>query len=147
MTRDVINSPRYRLPGRTFSQMVRAPAGARFLFVSGITARREDGELLADADIETQTRQVHENIAKILAEAGATLDDVLKTTTYLTDISQSPRVSAMRRAYFTEPHPASTTVGVSGLVDPRMLIEMDAIAAVPRRSTGMRTRRSEASVS
>ena len=131
MSRDTVNSPRYQIPGRTFSQSVRAPKGARLLFISGLTARRDDGELLADADIETQTRQVLENMKKILAEAGATLDDVQRITTYLTDIGEIKRVSVVRREYFSEPIPASTTVGVSCLAESGMRIEMDAVAVVP----------------
>lgn len=129
MPRDVVNSPKYQIPGSDLPHLVRVSPGATLLYVSGITARGEGGELVAPGDIEAQTRQVLQNISNILEEAGADLEDVVKITTYLTDIRSLARVSPIRREFFGTVRPASATVGVTGLADSRMLIEMDAVAA------------------
>jgi enamine deaminase RidA (YjgF/YER057c/UK114 family) len=131
--RDVVNTTKYRIPGRTFSQIVRVQPNSTLLFVSGITARGEDGKLRAPGDIEGQTRQILQNISNMLADAGADLSDVIRITTYLTDIRHIERVSRVRREAFGEPPPASTTVGVTGLADPAMLIEIDAVAVLSLR--------------
>jgi len=83
MARKIVASSRYQVPVRGFTQAVEAPAGGRLLFVSGLTARRADGTIVGEGDIHAQTRQVYENLRLILAEVGGTLDDVVRTTTYL----------------------------------------------------------------
>jgi reactive intermediate/imine deaminase len=130
MARQVVNSRKYHVPVPSFTQAVKAPAHASFVFVSGITARQADGTIVGAGDIEAQTRQVLENIKNILAEAGASLDDVVQMLTHVRDANDIPKVSAVRREYFGDPLPASTTVEVSRLFDPDMLIEITVIAAI-----------------
>jgi 2-iminobutanoate/2-iminopropanoate deaminase len=132
MGRQVIRWADYHVPVSTFTQAVVAPAGSDLIFVSGITARQgPTGELLADADIEAQSELVLKNLKAILREAGATLDDVVKTTTYVRDANQIDRYRAVRDRYFGSTPPASAIVEVSRLYDPAMLVEVEAIAAVP----------------
>lgn len=130
MPRQVVNSAQYHVPVPAFTQAVKAPANGTFIFLSGITAREADGTIVATGDIEGQTRHVLEKMKVILAEAGATMADVVKITTFVRDANDISKVSEIRRQYFGEPVPASSTVEVSRLFDPDQLIEMEAIAVV-----------------
>lgn len=130
MPRLAINSPDYRVPIPGFSQVVEAPAGGRFLFVSGLTSRNARGEIVAVGDVAAQTRQVLERMAGVLEAAGAGLDDVVRIRTYLRDMEAWPAVEEVWRQVWSEPWPASTCVEVSRLHDPRQLVEMEALAVV-----------------
>lgn len=137
MGRQVIRWANYHVPVSTFTQAVVVPPGSSLVFVSGITARQgPTGELLRDGDIEQQSRLVLDNLQAILAEAGATLDDVVKTVTYVRDADQIDRYRAVRDRYFGATPPASSIVEVSRLYDPAMLVEVEAIAAIRPRTAG-----------
>jgi enamine deaminase RidA (YjgF/YER057c/UK114 family) len=86
---------------------------------------------VSEGDIEGQTRQVLQNLRAILEDAGGSLDDVMKITTYLRNREHHPRVHEIRREFFGDAPPASTTVEITGLFDTRQLIEMEAIAVLP----------------
>jgi enamine deaminase RidA (YjgF/YER057c/UK114 family) len=130
-SRDTINSKNYHVPVPSFSQAIRVPKDASLIYVSGITARQADGTIVGVGDIEAQTRQVLENIKTILAEAGATMDQVVSMLTHVRDAKDINKVSAIRREYFGDPPPTSTTVEISRLYDPQQLIEITVVAAVP----------------
>jgi enamine deaminase RidA (YjgF/YER057c/UK114 family) len=88
------------------------------------------GALVGRGDITAQATQVLENMAAVLAEAGGSLADVVKITTYVTDASFREPVQAVRRRFFGGPvQPASATVVVAMLV-PDVLIEIEAVAVV-----------------
>jgi len=128
MPRHAHTSPDYRVPIPGFSQVVEAPASGRLLWVSGLTSRDEEGQIVAVGDLAAQTRQVLTRMEAVLAAAGASLDDVVQIRTYLVDMEGWPEVEAVWRTVWTEPWPASTCVEVSRLHDPRQLIETDAVA-------------------
>ena len=86
--------------------------------------------LVGRDDVGAQTRQIFENIAAVLAEAGATLKDVVKITTFIVPMERYGEFSAVRAEVFEGQYPASATVGVASLVSPDYLIEIEAIAAV-----------------
>ena len=86
------------------------------------------GQAALDATMKVQARQTFANVAAVLREAGATLDDVVKITTYITDMSRYADYSAVRKETFTNHLPASATVGSSALVFPELLIEIEAVA-------------------
>ncbi len=131
MTRQVVRWANYHVPVSTFTQAVVVPAGSDLVFVSGITARQgPSGEMLRDGDIEAQSDLILQNLRSILGEAGATLDDVVKTTTFVRDADQIDRYRAVRDRYFGATPPASSIVEVSRLYDPAMLVEVEAIAAI-----------------
>jgi enamine deaminase RidA (YjgF/YER057c/UK114 family) len=109
---------------------VEAPAGGRLLFVSGLTARRADGTIVGEGDIHAQTRQVYENLRLILAEVGGTLDDVVRTTTYLRRMEDQAAMHEVKLEVFGAHPPASTTVQIVRLYDERQLIEVEATAVV-----------------
>ncbi len=131
MPRRAVNSPEYRVPIPGFSQMIEAAADGRLLFVSGITARDEEGRIVGVGDVEAQTRQVLRRMAGILEAGGASLDDVVQVRTYLRDMEHWPRVEEVWREVWRDPWPASTCVEVSRLHDRRQLVETDAIAVAP----------------
>ncbi|MDF5758528.1 RidA family protein [Spongiactinospora sp. TRM90649] len=100
-----------------------------FVFVSGTSARRPDGVVEGGADIRLQTAAVIENVRDILAAAGGGLRDLVQVTVYLTDMADFGGYNEVYARYFDqETGPARTTVEVSRLPHPGLLIEMQAVA-------------------
>ncbi|MEE9147437.1 MAG: RidA family protein [Candidatus Tectomicrobia bacterium] len=112
-----------------YSHVVVVEGGGRTVFIAGQLARDRDGNVVGKGDMRAQIRQVGDNITAALAAAGATLDDLVKTTTYVTDIEEFFRHIDVRTAYFGA-LPTSTTVEVRCLAQPDFLIEVDAIAVI-----------------
>lgn len=104
--------------------------GGRTLYISGQVAVNQEGQLIGKGDIAAQTRQVFENLKAALKAAEASLDDVVKITVFMTDVSQLETVRDVRRTYFTREPPASSLVQITRLVSPDLLIEIEAIAVV-----------------
>jgi 2-iminobutanoate/2-iminopropanoate deaminase len=117
-------------PVSHFTHVVRA---GRLVFVSGCVATDGQGRLVGGADIVAQTRQVHENIKRCLAAAGASFADVCKVTVFLRDVGDREKVNTVRKEYFGAHRPASTLVEISRLVRDEYLIEVEATAVVPER--------------
>lgn len=115
--------------GGIFSTAIEAPAG-RTVYVSGLTSRNKEGEVVGKGDIELQTETILKNMQTILGEAGATMADVVKLTVFIRDMELFDRIHDIRRSYFEEPYPASSMVEVSMLADPDLLIEIEGIAVV-----------------
>ena len=101
------------------------------LYLSGITARNENGEIL-EKDFEAQTVRIFKNIESILKEAGAVLDDVIKFTVYLKDINNLGKFRELRNQFFSAPRPPSTAVEVTGLV-PGAIVEVEVIVDCGKR--------------
>jgi 2-iminobutanoate/2-iminopropanoate deaminase len=123
----------YRIEGlpEPFSHYTDAVRAGNLLFVSGCVAVDADGKLVGEGDVVAQARQVFENIRLCLAAAGATFADVVKVTTFLTDVSDRARINPVREEFFGPARPASTLVEVSALVMPEFLIEVEAVAVLP----------------
>jgi 2-iminobutanoate/2-iminopropanoate deaminase len=117
-------------PVSHFTHVVRA---GRIVFVSGCVATDGQGRLVGGNDIVAQTRQVHENIKRCLAAAGATFADVCKVTVFLRNVADRELVNTVRKEYFGAHRPASTLVEISGLVRDEYLIEIEATAVLPER--------------
>jgi reactive intermediate/imine deaminase len=118
-------------PAGSYSHAVRLELdGAALLFVSGQLPLDTQGRLVGEGDMARQTEQVFENLRAILAANGATFRDVVKIGSYLTDLSQLAAMREVRARYLPEEPPASTLVGVSGLVLPAALLEVEVVAAV-----------------
>ena len=98
------------------------------LYVSGQVAYSSDGKIVGRGDMRAQADQVFRNLREIVEMAGGLMANVVKITTYLTDMDQYGEYAAARSAAFPGTPPASTTVAISGLVDPELLVEVDAIA-------------------
>jgi 2-aminomuconate deaminase len=103
-----------------------------FAFVSGTSARRPDGTI-AGSDIRVQTKAVIENIRDILRAVGADLPDLVQVTTYLVDMDDFDGYNEVWAECFDERGPTRTTVAVRQLPHPRLLLEMQAVAAVPHK--------------
>jgi 2-iminobutanoate/2-iminopropanoate deaminase len=103
-------------------------SGEKLVFISGQLARDQDGNIVGPGDMRAQIRQVGENLRKGLEAAGASLDDLVKTTTYVTDIDEFFKHVDVRHDYLGVSLPASTTVEVRRLSHPSLLVEIEAIA-------------------
>lgn len=100
------------------------------IHVSGQVAQAPDGTLVGEGDMQAQARQVFANIEAVLALGGATLNDIVRITTYITDMSQYDDYASVRKALFPEADIASATVSSPMLVRPGFLIEIEATAIV-----------------
>ncbi len=132
MRRRVIQSPKLPAPmrGGAFSAGVEAPAG-QTVYVSGQVSMDAEGNVVGEGDVRAQTEKVLENVATVLEAAGGSLDDVVKVTVFITDMAHYDGIHEVRRRYFGEPYPASSMVEVSALIDPRLLVEVEAVAVIP----------------
>jgi enamine deaminase RidA (YjgF/YER057c/UK114 family) len=108
----------------------RAVAAGDFIFVSGCTSVR-DGELVHEGDAVAQAAQAIANVAAALARLGAGLGDVVRTRMFVTDISRWEEFGRAHGAAFGEAMPATSMIQIAALVDPRMLIEVEAVAYKP----------------
>ncbi|MFI6034328.1 RidA family protein [Streptomyces sp. NPDC051315] len=103
----------------------------RFVAVSGQLPLDEDGRPVGAGDPGAQARQVFENLRRCLAAAGATFDDVVKLTYFVTDMAHMPAIRAARAAHIPDDRlPASSAVQVAALVRPEFLMEIEAFAVV-----------------
>ena len=117
-------------PNGHFSAAISIVPKGRMVFVSGLTARRPDGSIAGIGDIETQTRQVCENLKAAMADAGGDLTDICRVDVYVRNIEHFDIIHKVRREYFPAPAPASTMVEVAKMVKADYLIEISAIAVI-----------------
>ena len=110
-----------------FSRAVRV---GDLVFVSGTVAWGPDGKLVGKGDVYAQAKQTLANIEGYLRQAGATLKDVVRTRIYLTDIGRWQEVARAHREAFGDVRPASSMLEISGLAEPEMLVEIEAVAVL-----------------
>jgi len=101
-----------------------------FVLVAGTTAISEDGVVLAPGDAGGQVHAVVDRVEQALAQAGARLEDVVQTRIYVTDISRADEIGRAHGERFGAIAPVATMVQVAALIDPRMLVEIEALAYV-----------------
>ena len=100
------------------------------VWVAGTTATADDGSVVGVGDAATQTRFVLQKIDRALKEAGSSLRDVVRTRSFVTDISQWEAIGRVHGEYFGDIRPAATMVEVSKLIDPDHLVEIEVDAYV-----------------
>jgi 2-iminobutanoate/2-iminopropanoate deaminase len=128
---------RIRLEGQLaepISHYTDAVAADRFLFISGMLPVDGNGELVGAGDVVRQAEQVLDNVAAVLRATGASFDDVVRVGVYLTNMADRELINTVRRRYFGDARPASTLVEVSKLAAPDALVEIEAVALLPRRN-------------
>jgi reactive intermediate/imine deaminase len=103
----------------------------RTVYISGQIAFDSDGKVVGAGDFRAQTIRVFENLKLALSAAGATFDNVVKVTTFITDMKHAPILRDIRVDYFGSKPPAGTLVQVSALVMPELMIEIEAVAVIP----------------
>jgi 2-iminobutanoate/2-iminopropanoate deaminase len=130
MARQKLMPKQVSAPMGAYSQGVStAVDGARMVFTSGQLPLKPDGELVS-TDVGEQTRCVFERIKAVLAEAGASLEDIAKVTIFVTDMSDFSAVSAVRNEYFAGIEAASSILEVPALAKPGCKVEIEAVAVV-----------------
>jgi enamine deaminase RidA (YjgF/YER057c/UK114 family) len=100
------------------------------IYVTGTTALADDGEIVGIADAYEQAAQCIRNIEKALKRLGAGLEHVVRTRMFVTDISRWEEYGRAHGEFFREIMPATAMVEVKALIDPRMLIEIEADAEI-----------------
>jgi enamine deaminase RidA (YjgF/YER057c/UK114 family) len=125
-----IPAPSGVAPAAQYSHVV--TASGRLVVVSGQLPLDEKGELVGAGDAAAQARQVFENLRGCLTAAGATFDNVMKLTYFVTDVAWLPAIRRVRDTFVdTSRPPASTAVQVVALVRPELLLEIEALAVIP----------------
>ena len=114
-------------PGGIYSHVVKA---GQVVYLSGQLSRNAAGEIVGAGDAAAQYRQVRSNLKAALGSVGATLADLVKTTTYVVGEENLAAVRAVRQENLVEPPPTSTMVVVAALASPGYLVEVDAIAVL-----------------
>jgi enamine deaminase RidA (YjgF/YER057c/UK114 family) len=113
-----------------YTHVVVAPNG-RTVYIAGQVALDSTGEVIGRGDFRAQAEQVFRNLGRALSSVGGTLEDVVKTTTYITDLGRAPDLRIVRTKHLNPAHPpANTLLVVSRLARADLLIEIEAVAVL-----------------
>lgn len=125
-TKQVINPDTVSKP-TGYSHAVRK---GNLLCIAGQVATDKNGNVVGVGDFRAQAEQVFTNLKNVVEAAGGRLEDILKVTVFVTDISNIATLREVRSRYFPSDPPASTLVQISGLANPQFLLEIEAIAVL-----------------
>jgi len=125
---------RFNAPGLftppTYSQGVKVTQARTILFLSGQVAYTPEGGVAFPGDFKAQARGAYQAIKALVESQGGTMGNVVKLTTYVTDMKYRADLGAVRQEFFGKKGPASTLVQVSALAYPDWLVEIEAIAVL-----------------
>lgn len=110
-----------------YSQAIKA---GNTIYLAGQVAWDEDGNVVGIGDFEAQTRQVYENMKRILEAAGASMTDIVWMTILCKDVREFPKGAAAFKEYFGRYYPTGTCIQIASLAEPELLVEIQAIAVV-----------------
>jgi len=133
MTWRKINSQKLAKPFGVFSQGVKwISKNETFIFISGMTSKDKNGQVVGVGDIKKQTIQAMENIKEVLSETHGNIEDIVKVTVYVKDINYLKEIHEIRSRYWKDSnrYPASTLIEVSRFVNDEYMIEIEAIAII-----------------
>lgn len=126
MKKEAIQSDKAPKAIGTYSQAVKA---GKTIYLSGQIPLNPDTMTLVEGDMEFQIRQVFDNLSAVANASGGTMDDIVKLSVFLTDLSHFPLVNEIMSQYFQKPYPARAAIGISSLPKDAG-VEMDAIMVV-----------------
>lgn len=131
MKRTAYQPPDVFVPaGKSYSHGIIVEA-RKMLYVAGQTSRDTHGNIVCKGDVAGQTRQTLDNMKKVIEGAGGRMEDIAKTTVFITDIKNREIVNRVRQEFFKGDPPANTLLVISGLADPAFLVEIEAIVPLP----------------
>ena len=120
------------LPVRKSHSQVVTVTGGTLVFIAGMTSRSEmDAQPVHKGDMRAQLRQCCESIGRALRAVGGDYADVVKTTTFTTDVEEYHRVNDERAKYFKSDLPTSALIGVVRLAHPDLMVELEVMAVIP----------------
>ena len=128
---DAVNPPGIWSPFGAFSMAVIQGDG-QVVHLKGQVSLDQDGQVVGAGDMRAQVRKVLENIRAVLASMGGTMADVVSLVHYATDIEAFMGTGDIRKEFFSPPFPVTTTVQVARLYRPDLVIEVTAMAEIPR---------------
>jgi enamine deaminase RidA (YjgF/YER057c/UK114 family) len=128
---EAFNAPGVAKPFGIFSTAAWQGDG-EVLHIAGTVSQDADGKSVAAGDIAGQTRQTLKNIRTILDSVGGRMEDIVSVIVYVTDMAGLKDIHEVRAEFFKPPYPASTLVQVQALVKPEYLIEISAVASIPK---------------
>ena len=128
---DAVNPPGVWSPFGAFSMAV-LQGGGQIVHLKGQVSLDQSGRVVGPNDMRVQVRRVLENIREVLASMGGQMSDVVSLVHYATDIEQFMSTGDIRKEYFSAPFPVTTTVQVGRLYNPDLMIEITAVAEIPR---------------
>ena len=130
MIRRVLQPGSLKDPRPRYSQGIQVDGARSLIFIAGQTASDEHGAVVGKGDIAQQAERVFQNLAAVLRAAGASFDNLVMTTTYLTDIGYRDAYNTVRLKYWSDPPPTSTLLVVNGLGHADFLIEIEGVAVL-----------------
>jgi len=128
---DPFDCPEIWQPFGPFSHGVVQGEG-RIVHLKGQVALAADGSVVAAGDMRGQVAQTLDNLRRVLAVVGGRMEDVLTLVQHVTDMDAFAAAGDVRRRYFVQPYPATTTVEVARLFHPDLMVEITATAEIPR---------------
>jgi len=120
-------------PGWAWAKKLNISAGVKIgdtIYLSGTVAFDSDGNVIGEGDVYAQAKQIFKNIEEAFANVGATMADVVKITTFLTDMSGYREFGRARTEAFPRGVPASAAYATPALIKPELLVEVEAIAVI-----------------